>query len=49
MAPIGIIFTGGPNSVYLDTAPHVDHEILPGAFHLGYLLWMSADGPQLGR
>ena len=27
MAPIGIIFTGGPNSVYLDTAPHVDPEI----------------------
>ena len=25
--PIGIIFTGGPNSVYLDTAPHVDPEI----------------------
>lgn len=28
MAPIGIIFTGGAiNSVYLDTAPHVDPEI----------------------
>lgn len=27
MDPIGIIFTGGPNSVYLDTAPHVDPEI----------------------
>ena len=45
MAPIGIIFTGGPNSVYLDTAPHLHL----GRSHLGYLLWMSADGPQLGR
>ena len=27
MNPIGIIFTGGPNSVYLDTSPQVDPEI----------------------
>ncbi len=27
LAPIGIIFTGGPNSVYLETSPHVDPEI----------------------
>ena len=27
MNPIGIIFTGGPNSVYLDSAPHVSSEI----------------------
>ncbi len=27
MNPIGIIFTGGPNSVYLETAPHVAPEI----------------------
>lgn len=27
MEPIGIIFTGGPNSVYLPGAPHVDTEI----------------------
>ena len=27
MDPIGIIFTGGPNSVYLDDSPHVDQEI----------------------
>ena len=25
--PLGIIFTGGPNSVYLDTSPHVDPDI----------------------
>ena len=25
--PIGIIFTGGPNSVYLEDSPHVDREI----------------------
>ncbi|MBP5242185.1 MAG: glutamine-hydrolyzing GMP synthase, partial [Clostridia bacterium] len=29
--PIGIIFTGGPNSVYDETSPHVDKEI----FELG--------------
>ena len=27
MDPIGIIFTGGPNSVYLDSSPKVDPEI----------------------
>ena len=27
MEPIGIIFTGGPNSVYLDSSPHVDADI----------------------
>ena len=27
MDPIGIIFTGGPNSVYLETSPHVDPKI----------------------
>ena len=27
MDPIGFIFTGGPNSVYLETSPHVDPEI----------------------
>ncbi len=27
MAPIGIIFTGGPSSVYLDSSPKVDGEI----------------------
>ncbi len=31
MEPIGFIFTGGPNSVYLETSPHVDPEI----FRLG--------------
>ena len=31
MAPIGVIFTGGPNSVYLEGAPHVD----PAIFELG--------------
>ena len=27
MEPIGIIFTGGPNSVYLESSPHVNPEI----------------------
>ena len=27
MEPIGVIFTGGPNSVYLESSPHVDPEI----------------------
>lgn len=27
MNPIGIIFTGGPNSVYLENAPHIDPSI----------------------
>ncbi len=27
-APVGIIFTGGPNSVYEAGAPHIDEEIL---------------------
>ena len=30
MAPAGIIFTGGPNSVYADGAPRVDKELLRG-------------------
>ena len=29
--PVGIIFTGGPNSVYLEESPHVDPEV----FRLG--------------
>ena len=31
MNPIGFIFTGGPNSVYLEDAPHVD----PALFDAG--------------
>lgn len=45
MNPIGIIFTGGPNSVYLENAPHIDPSIftwgIPGA---GYLLRLPVDG-----
>ena len=28
MEPKGIIFTGGPNSVYLEESPHIDPDIL---------------------
>ncbi|MCI8870209.1 MAG: glutamine-hydrolyzing GMP synthase [Lawsonibacter sp.] len=48
MNPIGIIFTGGPNSVYLETSPHVDGNIFTwgvpilgicyGCQHLAYSL-----------
>ena len=28
LQPIGVIFTGGPNSVYLEDSPHVDPGVL---------------------
>ena len=42
-APIGIIFTGGPNSVYLADSPHVD----PGVFSLGVPILGICYGCQL--
>ena len=41
--PIGIIFTGGPNSVYEETSPHVD----AGVFHLGVPILGICYGCQL--
>ena len=43
MEPIGIIFTGGPNSVYLETSPHVD----PGIFTWGVPILGICYGCQL--
>ena len=42
-APIGIIFTGGPNSVYEETSPHVDEEV----FRLGVPILGICYGCQL--
>lgn len=41
--PIGIIFTGGPNSVYLESSPHVDS----GVFELGIPILGICYGCQL--
>ena len=50
MEPIGIIFTGGPNSVYLETSPHVDSgDLHLGRAHPGHLLRLPAHGPRPGR
>ena len=43
MNPIGIIFTGGPNSVYEETSPHCD----PGIFELGIPILGICYGCQL--
>lgn len=43
MNPIGIIFTGGPNSVYLDDSPHYSKEI----FNLGIPILGICYGCQL--
>ena len=41
--PVGIIFTGGPNSVYLEESPHVDPEV----FRLGVPILGICYGCQL--
>lgn len=42
-APAGIIFTGGPNSVYLESSPHIDPEV----FELGVPVLGICYGAQL--
>lgn len=43
MAPKGIIFTGGPNSVYLEESPHIEKEI----FSMGIPILGICYGSQL--
>ena len=43
LAPKGIIFTGGPNSVFDPKSPHYSREI----FKLGIPIWASATAPSL--
>lgn len=43
IAPVGIIFTGGPNSVYLENSPQVDKEV----FELGIPILGICYGAQL--
>ena len=42
MNPMGIIFTGGPNSVYDETSPHISKEIFDRRSNPRYLLRLSA-------
>ena len=44
--PIGIIFTGGPKSVYEEGAPVCDEKILELDSHTRDLLWQSAYQPE---
>lgn len=49
-SPIGIIFTGGPSSVYEAGSPQVDPAVFElGIPVLGDLLRLSAAGPSVGR
>ena len=48
--PKGIIFTGGPNSVYLEDSASCDpRDLYLGRAHPGHLLWQPADNPSAGR
>ena len=49
MNPIGIIFTGGPNSVYDPKSPRWTRPFSAGRAHPGHLLRLPAHGPQPGR
>ena len=50
MEPIGFIFTGGPNSVYLDSSPKVDPEIFTwGVPILGICYGCQLMAHQIGR
>ena len=44
LKPAGIIFTGGPNSVYAENSPQIDKEIFEWYPCFRYLIWLSANG-----
>ena len=46
--PKGIIFTGGPNSVYLEDSPTIDPEIFSWGACAGHLLRQPADDAPAG-
>ena len=49
LSPIGIIFTGGPNSVYEEGAPKVDPAVFQQGLPILGLCYAADDEPGAGR